>query len=87
MAGPYLRVREELGPAIKAQWGATVSSPWSPLVPGRALMAGWKTSPLAGVYGPVWAGPCAVFEPPYLRATEEVGPRDEIWLGTECVLP
>ena len=32
-------------------------------------------------------GPWDVFEPPYLHATEEVGPRDGIWLGTECLLP
>ena len=28
-----------------------------------------------------------MFEPPYLLATEEVGPRNEIWPGTECLLP
>ena len=33
------------------------------------------------------AGPWVVFEQPYLRATEEVGPRGAIWFGTECLLP
>ena len=28
-----------------------------------------------------------MLEPPYLHATEEVGSRDGIWLGTECLLP
>ena len=50
-------------------------------------MAGRKASPLAGMYCPVWAGPWVVFEPSYLRATEEVGPRDGIWLETEYLLP
>ena len=27
-----------------------------------------------------------MFEPLYLHVTEEVGPRDGIWLGTECLL-
>ena len=28
-----------------------------------------------------------MFKPPYLHFTEEVGPRDGIWLGTRCLLP
>ena len=31
MAGPYLWLREELGPAVKGAWGATVGWPCSPL--------------------------------------------------------
>ena len=50
-------------------------------------MDGRKTSPLAGIYGPVWAGPWVLFEPPYLHATEEVEPTNGIWLETDCLLP
>ena len=42
MAGPSLWVREELGPAIKGTWGATVGWPWSLLVP-RELACGWAS--------------------------------------------
>ena len=38
MAGPYLWLREELGPAVKGAWEATVGWPWDHLV---ELPCGW----------------------------------------------
>ena len=43
MAGPYLWLREELGPAVKGAWGATVDWPWSTLVPRNSPVAGRDT--------------------------------------------
>ena len=40
MAGPYLWLREELGPAVKGAYGATVGWPWSALV-FKELACGW----------------------------------------------
>ena len=45
MAGPYLRLRGELGPAVKGAWGADVSWPWSPLVSRNSPVAGRDTLP------------------------------------------
>ena len=45
MAGPYLRLREELGPAVKGQRGATVVWPWATLVPRNWPAAGRDTLP------------------------------------------
>ena len=45
MAGPYLRLRVELGPAIKGALRATVSWPWSSLVPRNSPVAGRDTLP------------------------------------------
>ena len=42
---------------------------------------------LGSVLGSFSAGAGGVFEPPYLRATEEVVPGVAIWFGTECLLP
>ena len=86
MAGPYLRLGEGLGPAVREAYGGTVSWPWSAFSPGNAPVAGGEFSPSAGIQGPVWAGQWVVFETLYLHATEEEGPWDGIWLGTECLL-
>ena len=87
MAGPYLLLRGELGPPS----GKHGSNPWSALelICFRKRARGWPRIPssLAEIYGPVWAGPLVVFQPSYLHATGEVGPRDGIWFGTECLLP
>ena len=45
MAGLYLRLREELQPAVKGAEGATGSWPWSPLVPRNSPVAGRDTLP------------------------------------------
>ena len=45
MAGPYLWLRVELGPAVKGAYGAIVSWPWSPLVPKNSRVAGRDTLP------------------------------------------
>ena len=45
MAGPSLRLRGELGPAVKGSWGGTVSWLWSLLVPGNSPVAGRDTLP------------------------------------------
>ena len=49
-------------------------------------MADQEASPLARIYGPVWADPWVVYEPEYLHVTGEVGPRNGVWLQTECLL-
>ena len=45
MAGPYLWLREELGPAVRGAWGATVGQPRSTLVLGNSPVAGRYTPP------------------------------------------
>ena len=45
MAGPYLWLREELGPAVKGAWGATVGWLWNPLVTRNSLLAGRNNPP------------------------------------------
>ena len=52
MAGPYLQLREELGPAVKGAWGATVGRPWRALVIRDSPVAGRDTHLLAGIQGP-----------------------------------
>ena len=49
MAGPYLWLREELGPAIEGVWGATISWPWNPLG-SQELACGWAE------HLPYWQG-------------------------------
>ena len=53
MAGPYLWLRVELGPAVKGAQGATVGWPWNPFVI-QELVSGWAGHPplLAGFQGP-----------------------------------
>ena len=53
----------------------------------KTPVAGRDVCPLARIQGPVGAGLWVVFETLYLHATGEVGPRDEILLGTEGQLP
>ena len=45
MAGPYLWLREEFGPAVKGAWVATVGWPWSTLVLRNSPVAGRYTLP------------------------------------------
>ena len=52
MAGPYLWLRVELGPAVKGAWGATVGWPCSDLVRSNSPVAGRDTPLLAGFQGP-----------------------------------
>ena len=40
MAGPYLWLKGELGPAVKGAWGATVGWPWSTLLSRKSPVAG-----------------------------------------------
>ena len=44
MAGPYLWLREELGPAVEGALGAIVSWLWSPLG-SQELACGWAGHP------------------------------------------
>ena len=74
MAGPYLSLREELGPAVKGAWGATVGWPWSPLVSRNSPVAGRDTPPIGRVSGSGLSRAWVVFEPPPPPATERVGP-------------
>ena len=74
MVEPYLWLREDLGPAVEAAWGATVDWPWSHLVPRNSPVAGRDTSPIGRVSGSGLSRAWVVFEPPPPPATERVGP-------------
>ena len=74
MAGPYLWLREELGPAVEGAWGASVGWPWSALVPRNSPVAGRDTSYIGRVSGSGLSRAWVVFEPPPPPATERVGP-------------
>ena len=50
-------------------------------------MAGRETSPIGRVSGSGLSRAWVVFEPPPPPATERVGPRIGIWVGTECQCP
>ena len=86
MAGPYLSLREELGPAVKGAEGATVGWPWSPLVSRNSPVAGRNTPPIGRVSGSGLSRAWVVFEPPPPPATERVGPGIGIRVRTECLL-
>ena len=45
MAGPYLRVKWDLGPAVKGALGAIVGWPWSHLVSRNLPVAAWEALP------------------------------------------
>ena len=45
MAGPYLSLKEKLGPAVEGAWRAIVGSPWSSSVPRNSLVAGRNILP------------------------------------------
>ena len=74
MAGPYLWLRVELGPAIKGAWGATVGWPWSILVPRNSPVAGRNIYLIGRVSGSGLSRAWVEFEPPPPSATERVGP-------------
>ena len=74
MAGPYLWLREELGPAVEGAWGATVSWPRIRLVSRNSHVAGRDTSPIGRVSGSGLSRALVVFEPLPPPATERVGP-------------
>ena len=74
MAEPYLWLREELEPAVKGAWGATVGWPWSHLVARNSPVAGRDTPPIGRVSGSGLSRAWVVFEPPPPPATERVGP-------------
>ena len=86
MAEPYLWLRVELEPAIKAAWGAIVGWPWGLLVHRNSLLAGRDTPPIGRVSGSGLSRAWVVFEPPPPPATERVGPGIGIRVRTECLL-
>ena len=86
MAGPYVWLREELRPADKGAWGATVGWPWTSLVPRNSPVAERVTPPIGRVSGSGLSRAWVVFEPPPPPATERVGPGIGIQVGTECLL-
>ena len=86
MAEPSLSLREELEPALKGAWGATVSWPWSTLVHRNSPVAGRDTSLIGRVSGSGLSRAWVVFEPPPPPATERVGPGIGIRVGIECLL-
>ena len=86
MAGPYLWLREELGPAVEGALGATVGWPWDILVPRNSLVARRDISPIGRVSGSGLSRAWVVFEPPPPPATERVGPGIGIQVRIECLL-
>ena len=86
MAGPYLLLGEELGPAVRGAWEATVGWPWSPLVRRNSPVAGRDTSLIGRVSGSGLSRAWVVFEPPPPPATGRVGPGIGIRVRTECLL-
>ena len=86
MAGPYLSLRVELGPAVKGAWGAIGGWPWSSLAPRNSPVAGRNTSPIGRVSGSGLSRAWVVFEPPPPPATVRVGPGIGIRVGIECLL-
>ena len=86
MAEPYLWLREDLEPAVKGAWGATVDWPLSPLVFRNSPVAGRNGPPIGRVSGSGLSRAWVVFEPPPPPATERVGPGIGIRVGTECLL-
>ena len=74
MAGPYLWLREELGPAVEGAWAATADWPWTHLVPRNSPVAGWDAPPIGRDSGSGLSRAWVVFEPPSPPATERVGP-------------
>ena len=74
MAGPFLWLEEELGPAVKGAWGAIVDQLRGPLVPRNSPVAGRDTSPISRVSASGLSRAWVVFEPPPSPATERVGP-------------
>ena len=86
MAEPYLWLREELEPAVKGAWGATVSWPWSHLGPRSLPVAGRDSPPDGRVSGSGLSRAWVVFEPLPPPATERVGPGIGIRVGIGCLL-
>ena len=86
MAGPYLLLRVELGPAVEGAWVATVGPPWSILVAKNSPVAGRDNFPIGRVSGSGLSRAWIVFEPPPPPATARVGPGNGIRVGTECLL-
>ena len=86
MAGPYLWLRVELGPAVKGGSGATVGWPSSILVLRNSPVAGHDISPIGRVSGSGLSRAWVVFEAPPPPATERVGPGIGIRVRTECLL-
>ena len=86
MAGPYLWLRREFGPAVKGAEVATVGWPWSYLVPRNSPVAERYTPPIGRVSGSGLSRAWVVFEPPPPPATERVGPGIGIRVRTECLL-
>ena len=86
MAGPFLCLRVELGPAVKGALGATVGWPQSHLVPRNSPVAGRYTPPIGRVSGSGLSRAWVVFEPPPPPATERVGPGNGMRVRTEFLL-
>ena len=75
MAGPYLWLRGELGPAIREHWERLLVNPGAPWFPGTRLWLGRTPSPIGRVSGSGLSRAWVLFEPPPLPATKRVGPR------------
>ena len=73
MAGPYLCLRGEFGPAVEGAYRATVRGPRNFLVLRNWPLAGRDTSPIGRVSRSGLSRAWVVFEPPPPPATERVG--------------
>ena len=82
VAGPYLRLKEELGPAVKGQEGATVGWLWGDVVRRNSPVAGRDTSSIGRASGSGLSRAWVVFE---LRPHQPLGGSD-LGLGYELGL-
>ena len=78
MAGPYLWLKGELGPAVEGAGEPLSVGRGAPWFPGTRLWLGGTPSPIGRVSGSGLSRVWVVFEPPPLPATERVGPGIEI---------
>ena len=74
MAGPYLWLKEELGPAVREHREPLSVGLRAPRFPGTRLWLGGTPSPIGRVSGSRLSRAWVVFEGPPLPATERVGP-------------
>ena len=86
MAGPYLWLREELGPAVGEDREPPSVGLGPHLVPRNSPVAARDTSLIGRASGSGLSRAWVVFEPPPPPATERVGPGIGIRVGTGCLL-
>ena len=86
MAGPYLWLRVELGPAVREHGELLSVGLGAPWFSETRLWLGGTPSPTGRVSGSGLSKSWVVLEPPPLPATGRDGPGIGICVGTECPL-